>query len=388
MGGDNNQGNESSNEELHLCNLERTQRGGVNPDVQTSGENMNKKVALFLAGMMMLALLAGCGSPVPEEPMEEEPMEEEPMEEPAETDELSQDYEDQFLSVATGGTGGTYFPLGGALASIFNSNVPGVTANAESTGASVANIDLVSQGESEMAFIQNDVTFYAYTGTEMFADRPAAIENIRGMAVLYPEMIQIVAAAESGITSVADLAGKNVAIGAPGSGTEANARQILAAYGLSYDDLGKADFLSFSEAADQLKNKQIDAAFVTAGIPTAAISEVATTSDIVIVPFDSAMIEELASDYPFYVEVIIPGGTYPGTDNDTVTTAVQAMLVVPEDLPEGLVYNMTRAMFENRQAIIDTHDRGNDITLDTALAGMPIELHPGAARYYDEMGVN
>jgi len=388
LGGDNNQGNESSNEELHLCNLERTQRGGVNPDVQTSGENMNKKVALFLAGMMMLALLAGCGSPVPEEPMEEEPMEEEPMEEPAETDELSQDYEDQFLSVATGGTGGTYFPLGGALASIFNSNVPGVTANAESTGASVANIDLVSQGESEMAFIQNDVTFYAYTGTEMFADRPAAIENIRGMAVLYPEMIQIVAAAESGITSVADLAGKNVAIGAPGSGTEANARQILAAYGLSYDDLGKADFLSFSEAADQLKNKQIDAAFVTAGIPTAAISEVATTSDIVIVPFDSAMIEELASDYPFYVEVIIPGGTYPGTDNDTVTTAVQAMLVVPEDLPEGLVYNMTRAMFENRQAIIDTHDRGNDITLDTALAGMPIELHPGAARYYDEMGVN
>lgn len=337
----------------------------------------------------MLALLAGCGSPAPEEPAEEpEAPAEEPSEEPADTDELTQDYEDQFLSIATGGTGGTYFPLGGAMASIFNSNVPGVTANAESTGASVANIDLVSQGESELAFIQNDITYYAYTGTEMFADRPAAIENIRGMAVLYPEIIQIVAAADSGISSVEDLAGKNVAIGAPGSGTEANARQILEIHGLSYDDLGKADFLSFAEAADQLKNKQIDAAFVTSGIPTAAITEVATTSDIMIVPFDSAKIAELASAYPFYVEVTIPGGTYPGNDGDIVTTAVQAMLVVPEDLPEGLVYNMTRAMFENQQVIIDTHDRGNDITLDTALSGMPIELHPGAARYYEEMGVN
>ncbi|MDW7672178.1 MAG: TAXI family TRAP transporter solute-binding subunit, partial [Bacillota bacterium] len=313
---------------------------------------------------------------------------EEPAEEPAETDELAQDYDDTFLSIATGGTGGTYFPLGGALASIFNANVPGVTANAESTGASVANIDLVSQDESELAFIQNDITYYAFTGTEMFADRPAPIDNIRGLAVFYPELIQIVALADAGIASVEDLAGKDVAIGAPGSGTEANARQILQLHGLTYDDLGKADFLSFAEAADQLKNKQIDAAFVTAGIPTASITEVATTADIVIVPIDPAMISQLAAEYPFYVEVVIPGGTYPGNEADVITTAVQAMLVVPEDLPEGLVYNMTKAMFEQRQVIIDTHARGNDLTLETALAGMPIEVHPGAMRYYEEMGVN
>jgi uncharacterized protein len=349
---------------------------------------MRKKMAILLAGLLVLALLAGCApadpAPAPEEP---EPTEE-PAEEPEDTDEMAQDYDDQFLSIATGGTGGVYFPLGGALASIFNSYVPGVTANAESTGASVANVDLVGQGESELAFIQNDITYYAFTGTEMFADRPAAIDNIRGMAVVYPELIQIVALADSGISSVEDLAGKRVAIGAPGSGTEANARQILAAHGLTYDDLGQADFLSFAEAADQLKNRQIDAAFVTAGIPTAAITEVATTADIIIIPIDSGMISDLASEYPFYVEVVIPGGTYPGNDDDVTTTAVQAMLVVPEDLPEGLVYNMTRAMFEYRQEIIDTHARGNDITLDTALAGMPIEVHPGAQRYYDEMNVN
>ncbi|MEN1759101.1 TAXI family TRAP transporter solute-binding subunit [Anoxynatronum sibiricum] len=354
---------------------------------------MQKKLALMLAVMMMLALLAGCGSPAPapaEEPAEApaETPAEEPAEEPAETDELTQDYSDMFVSIATGGTGGVYFPLGGALASIFNSYVPGVTANAESTGASVANVDLVGQGESEIAFIQNDITYYAYTGTEMFADRPAPIDNLRGMAVIYPELIQIVALADAGIESVEDLAGKDVAIGAPGSGTEANAKHILAAHGLTYDDLGKADFLSFAEAADQLKNKQIHAAFVTAGIPTAAITEVATTADIVIVPIDAGKIAELSSEYPFYVEVSIPGGTYPGNDDDIVTTAVQAMLVVPADLPEGLVYNMTRAMFENRQEIIDTHARGNDITLDTALYGMPIEVHPGATRYYDEVGAN
>jgi TRAP transporter TAXI family solute receptor len=252
----------------------------------------------------------------------------------------------------------------------------------------VANIDLVSQGESELAFIQNDITYYAFTGTEMFADRPAPIDNIRGLAVFYPETIQIVALASAGIVSVEDLAGKDVAIGAPGSGTEANARQILELHGLTYDDLGKADFLSFAEAADQLKNGQIDAAFVTAGTPTAAITEVATTTDVVIVPIDPAKIAELAAVYPFYVEVTIPGGTYPGNDADVITTAVQAMLVVPQDLPDGLVYNMTKSMFEQRQVIIDTHARGNDLTLETALAGMPIEVHPGAVRYYEEMGVN
>src|SRR5690606_17010143 len=155
-----------------------------------------------------------------------------------------------------------------------------------------------------------------------------------------------------GIKSVDDLRGKRVAIGAPGSGVEANARQVLAAHGITYDDLGKADFLSFNEAADQLKNRQIDAAFITAGLPTSAITEVAQTSDIVVVPIASEKIAQLAKDYPFYTEVTIPKGTYNGQDSDMTTAAVMAMLVVPKDLDEDLAYNLTKALFENRQVII------------------------------------
>ena len=291
-----------------------------------------------------------------------------------------------YISIATGGPAGTYYPLGGAMAKIFNENIEGVTANAQATGASTENIGLVSKGETEIAFVQNDITHYAYTATESFEGQ-AKMENIRGMAMLYPELVQIIATESSGIKSVEDLKGKKVAIGAPGSGVEANTRQVLAAHGMTYADLGKADFLSFNEAADQLKNKQIDAAFLTAGLPTSAVTEVAQTSSIVIVPIGKDKVAQLAKDYPFYTEVVIPAGTYSGQDSDITTAAVMAMLVVPEKLDEDLVYNLTKSLFEKRQVIIDTHTRGNDIQLDTALKGMPIEVHKGAQRYYNEKGV-
>lgn len=293
---------------------------------------------------------------------------------------------EQYISIATGGPAGTYFPLGGAMAKIFNDNIEGVTANVQSTGASVENIGLVSKGDAEIAFIQNDITYYAYTGTESFEGK-GEVKNIRGMAMIYPELVQIIATAESGIKSVEDLKGKRVAIGASGSGVEANARQVLAVYDMTYDDLGKADYLSFNEAADQLKNRQIDAAFITAGIPTSAVTEIGQTADITIVPISSEKIAKLNEDYPFYTEVVIPANTYNGQTSDITTAAVMAMLVVPENLDEDLAYQLTKQIFEQRQSIIDTHSRGNDINLETALKGMPIELHPGSKRYYDEQGV-
>ena len=344
---------------------------------------MNRKtLSLWLVFVLALAMLVGC-TPAAEEPAEEpgveEPAVEEPAEEPAEV-------ENVFVSVATGGTGGTYYPLGGAISKIFNDNIPGVNANAQSTGASAENVNLVSQGEAELGFVQNDVTYYAWTGTETF-DGQTPIKNIRGMAMLYPEVIQVIATADSGITNIADLKGKKVAVGAPGSGTEVNARQILAAYGMTYDDLGKADYLSFNEAADQLKNKQVDAAFVTGALPTSAVTEVTQTSDIVVVPMDADKIAALAADYPFYTQVMIGKDNYKGMEVDVTSAAVMAMLIVPEELSEDLVYNMTKSMFEQRQVIIDTHARGNDIKLETALAGMPIDLHSGAQKYYDEQGI-
>ncbi|NLY45800.1 MAG: TAXI family TRAP transporter solute-binding subunit [Tissierella sp.] len=324
---------------------------------------MSKRtIAFMLTAVLILSLAVGCGSST------------------------TSGGDNQYISIATGGTSGTYYPLGGAIAKIFNDNVEGVTANAQSTGASVENIGLVSKGETEIAFIQSDITFYAYEGIENFADT-GKVENIRGMAMLYPEVVQIVANASAGINSIEDLRGKNVAIGAPGSGTEANARQILEAHGMTYDDLGKADYLSFGEAADQLKDNHIDAAFVTAGLPTSALVEVSTSNDIVVVPMNQSKLDELSAKYPFYTGVTIPGGSYRNNDNDVLAAAVMAMLVVPEDLDEDLMYNLTKQLFEQRQVIIDTHDRGNDIKLETAIEGMPIELHPGSARYYEEAGI-
>ncbi len=289
------------------------------------------------------------------------------------------------ISIATGGTGGTYFPLGGALASVFNDNIEGAQANAESTGASLQNVTLLMDGTNELAFIQNDITYYAFTGTEMYAvaDKGPQ-EGLRGVATWYPEIIQIVARADANINTIGDLKGKKVAVGAPGSGTEANARQILGAYNIAYTDLAKADYLSFAEAADQLKDGLIDAAFVTAGIPTGAITDVAISKDIKLIPFDDDRFAAFSTQYPFYTKVVVPAGTYNKQTSPVTCVAVMAMLVTHADVDEDLVYKMTKAIFENLDDIAAAHARGADLKLETAQDGMPIELHPGAKKYFDE----
>lgn len=286
------------------------------------------------------------------------------------------------IAVATGGTAGVYFPLGGAFANIITENVSGVTANAESTGASLENVNLLNNADVDFATIQNDISYYAFTGTEMFDDREP-MTNLRAVASLYPEVVQIVANASANIQSVEDLRGKRVAVGAPGSGAEANARQILTAYGLTYNDI-QADFLSFAEAADGIKDGHIQAAFLTAGTPTAAITDLSTTHSVNLVPIPSAMAQQLIADFPFYDEVVIPAGTYRNQDEDINTVAVMAMLTVRAGLSDDLVYDITKALFENLDAFAAAHSRGGDLSLATAKNGLSLELHPGAARYYNE----
>ncbi len=215
-----------------------------------------------------------------------------------------------FLTIATGGTAGTYYPLGAAMADIWSKNIKNVNAAAQATGASVANVNLLKNKEVDVIFVQNDVAYYAYAGIELFKDQP--VKQLRGMATLYPETIQIVALADKGINSVYDLKGKRVAVGAAGSGTEVNARHILLAAGITYNDI-KVQYLSFAEAADNLKNENIDAAFVTAGHPTAAIIDVAAVKRITILPVDEKIIQTLQKNYPFYTKIIIPAGTYKGS---------------------------------------------------------------------------
>jgi len=334
-----------------------------------------KMLALLLAMVMLVAVFAvGCSTPA-EEPEDE-----------AEVEAEEPEVENVFLSFATGGVSGTYYPLGGAMANLCTNTVEGVKAQAESTGASVENATLLETSESDFALLQNDVAFYAVNGSTLAKfEETGAYTNLKGIATLYPETIQIIASKDSGIKTVADLAGMHVAVGSPGSGTEANAVQILAAYGLTKDDLGAADPLSFKEAAEGLKNKQIDAAFITAGFPTSAVTEVSTVREVTIVSVDK--IDELAAEYPYYTEQTIPAGTYKGQDEDIETVAVMAMLAVRGDLDEEVVYQCTKAILEGTDELGKAHAKGAMVTADTGLDAMSIDLHPGAERYYTEAGL-
>ncbi|WP_062552530.1 TAXI family TRAP transporter solute-binding subunit [Peptoniphilus phoceensis] len=288
-----------------------------------------------------------------------------------------------FMSVATGGTGGTYYPLGGALSNILNNAGVNYTATAQATGASKENVELVTREDAEIAFIQNDVAYYAVNGTDTFEGEEKP--SLRGLCCLYPEIVQIVASDDSGIKTIDDLKGKRVAVGSPGSGVEVNVKQILDIHGISYDDLGKVDYLSFAEAADQIKSGQIDATFLTAAIPSSAITELATTHDVHLVPIAEDKAEALIEKYPFYVNLHITPSEYKGQDKEISVVAVQSMLAVDERMADEDAYNIVKLLFENLDTMKESHARGGDIALDKALDGMSIEVHPGAQKYFDEV---
>lgn len=292
-------------------------------------------------------------------------------------------YAQQAISLATGGVAGVYFPLGGAMAEAWSGEIPDLTVTAESTGASVVNVRLVEGGEAEVAMVQNDIAYYAFNAEEMFGD-DAALEQNLGMVMLYPEVIHIVTLADSGIETVDDLSGHSVAVGAPGSGTEANARQILEVHGITYDDISE-QFLPFGEAVDALRDGAIDAAFLTAGVPTAAVIDLGATHDVEIISIEEERANEIAERWPFYTAFTIEGGTYSDIEEDISTVTVQAMLVVSAALDDDAVEQMLEVLFneETLSALCDTHVRGCDLSLETAQDGMPVTLHPGAERFYN-----
>jgi len=290
----------------------------------------------------------------------------------------------RFLTIATGGTAGTYFPLGGALADIWNKNIQKMNATAQSTGASIANINLLKGGNVDVIFTQNDVANYSYNGTELLKDQ--AYKDLRGIACLYNETIQLVALESSGIKTVADLKGKRVSVGAAGSGTEANARQTLEAAGLTYSDI-KVQYLSFGESASNMKDGNIDAAFNTAGIPTAAVQDLSVSRKMVLVPIEKEVAAKLMAKYPFYAVQVAPAGTYQGQTQNVTTVAVKSMLAVSSKLPADLVYQLLETMYSNTDRLIAAHAQGKNIKLETALEGMSIPLHPGAEKFFKDKGI-
>ena len=287
------------------------------------------------------------------------------------------------LILATGGTSGTYYPFGGSMAQIFNTKIDNMNVTAQATGASVENLKLISKKEAELAIVQNDMTDYAYVGTEAFKD--AKVENVRVIANLYPEVIQIVASADSEINTLADIKGKKFSVGAPGSGVEANARQLLDVLGMTYDDFS-ANYLSFSESADSLKDNHIDGFMFVSGVPNAAIQDTATTSSLKFVSIPDDMINSLTTKYPFLTESTIPAGTYKGQDADVKTVAVKATLIVGSEVSEKVVYDLTKALFENQPELATAHAKGAELSLESAVKGVSVPFHPGAEKYYKEVG--
>jgi uncharacterized protein len=287
------------------------------------------------------------------------------------------------VKLATGGNTGTYYSYGTAIGQIVGEKED-ISFNIQSTGASKANIQLIDSGEVDMAIVQNDVMDYAYNGSDLFID-DGAVTGFSAMAAVYAEVVQIVANPSSGIKTIADLKGKNVSVGDAGSGVEFNAKQILEAYGISFDDINKQN-LSFSASADAYKDSKIDAFFATAGAPTTAIMDLVTSKDILILNIEEDIADKLMESYPFYTVYDIPGGTYTGVEEDIRTLAVKATFIVSNDLDETTVYNMTKALFENKAEITSAHAKGNELNEEYAVSGISIPFHKGAEKYFIEIG--
>jgi TRAP transporter TAXI family solute receptor len=291
------------------------------------------------------------------------------------------------LILATGGTAGTYYPLGGSMAQIFNKKISGMNMTAQATGASVENMQLLQKGDVDLAMTQNDIADYAINGTEAFKTK---LTNINAIATLYPEVIQIIVPVDSPIKSVKDMKGKKISVGAPGSGNEANARQILAAYGLTYNDIDE-QLLSYAESADSFKDGNIDAIFFTTGMPNSAIQDMNTSRPIKILQMDADGIKNLQAKYPFYQALTIPKGTYKGIDQDIQTVTVLSILTVSSKADTDLVYNITKNLMENAPELAQASAKANSLVQaikdKNTIKGITIPLHPGAIKYYQEKGL-
>lgn len=291
------------------------------------------------------------------------------------------------LSIATGGTGGVYFPVGGAYAELINRYIDGFTAVAEVTGASVENVGLVSRGDSDMALVLADTLQQAFEGTGRFGpdgDLPQ-LANLRGIAVAYSNTVHIVTLADSGITSLQDLRGRRVSVGAPGSGTEVSAQTILNANGITYDDISE-QFLNFNETADALRDGQIDAGFWSVGAPTSSILSLAETRTIRIIPFTEEEIENSIAADPTFAAVNLPGGSYTGQAEDVPTIGTPNVIIVAAEMDDDFVYDFLTVLFDNIDEVIAVHPSANETTIELSLSASPVPLHPAAVRFYQDRG--
>ncbi|HLS21289.1 MAG TPA: TAXI family TRAP transporter solute-binding subunit [Paenalcaligenes sp.] len=290
----------------------------------------------------------------------------------------------QFVNILTGGQSGVFYPLGVAMAQLYGEQIPNVRSTAQVTKASAENMNLLQAGRGELAWSLADSVADAWEGREE-AGFTQKLDKLRGVTRTYNNYIQIVANKGSGIKTIDDLKGKRISVGAARSGTELNARAIFDAAGLSYDDFSKVEYLPFGESVELMKNRQIDATLQSAGLGVASIRDLATSIDIEIIPVPVEVVENVGS--PAYLPATIPAGTYEGQDEEIPTAAIPNFLVTHEDVPEELVYEMTKVFYDNLDALQSTHNVIKAVNIDNALEGMPVPVHPGAEKYFKEQGI-
>lgn len=327
-----------------------------------------KHAALLAATMAALAACSGSDSATANQAA--------PSEQAANS---AQKLETKFVTIATGGASGPYNIIATSLAEVYAKQF-GVNAKTQTTGASVENINLINQNKAEMAFVMSDALSDAVNGTGSF---PQKIDSVNQIAALYPNYVQVVTSAKSGIKTLADLKGKRVAVGAQNSGVEVNARNLINGFGMTYNDM-KVDYLGYAEAADALKSGKIDAAFLTSGLPNSSLMELQQSFDLQMVSIPADKVAEIAKDKAYFVSLMIPKGTY-GNAEDIPTAAIKNALVVRKDLSEDDVYKLTKSFFDNLSVLQTAHQAAKEIDPATAKDGFVAPMHPGAKKYYDEM---
>ena len=290
----------------------------------------------------------------------------------------------QFINILTGGTSGVYYPLGVALSQVYGKAIPNAKVSVQATKASAENLNLLQAGRGEIAFTLGDALSDAWKGNED-AGFKTPLKKLRTVAGIYSNYIQIVASADSGIRTLADLKGKRISVGAPKSGTELNARAVLKAAGLTYKDFDKVEYLPFGESVELMKNRQLDVTLQSAGLGVSSLRDLSTSVKIVVVAIPPAVVKKIGD--AAYVPAIIPAKTYEGQDTDVPAVAIQNFLVTHEGVSDDEVYRMTKSLFENLDALVAAHTAAKDIKRENAIRSLPVPLHPGAARYYKEAGL-
>lgn len=290
----------------------------------------------------------------------------------------------QFINVLTGGQSGVYYPVGVAISQIYAKDIPNVRSTAQVTKASPENLNLLQAGRGEIALTLADTLSEAWKGNAEVGF-PNKLDKLRGISATYDNYIQIVASADSGIKTIADLKGKRLSVGAAKSGTELNARAVLKAAGLEYKDLAKVEYLPFGESVELMKNRQLDATLQSAGLGVASIRDLATAIKIVVVPVPAAVVAKVGD--PAYQPAIIPANTYAGQTTDVPSVAIPNFLVSHTGVSNDLAYQMTKALYTNIDTLYASHNSIKVMKRENAIKGMPIPLHPGAERYYREVGL-